>query len=69
MCGLLYAWAAKFGLMHMMALYMGPLIFTNVWLVLYTWLQVRISLVSSVISAGILLRPTASAMRAHVPHP
>jgi len=33
------AWAACNGLPQMMALYGGPLIIVNAWLVLYTWLQ------------------------------
>ena len=39
MLGMLGLWAAKFGLMSVMALYVGPLMFTNMWLVGYTWLQ------------------------------
>lgn len=39
MVGVLAAWAAKMGFWHMAALYLGPLAFTNCWLVLYTWLQ------------------------------
>lgn len=39
MAGLLAAWASAFGFWHMAALYLGPLAFTNCWLVLYTWLQ------------------------------
>jgi len=37
--GGLAALAGKFGLMSVLALYAGPLIFTNMWLVGYTWLQ------------------------------
>lgn len=37
--GALVAWAACNGLPQVMALYGGPLIVVNVWLVLYTWLQ------------------------------
>merc|ERR1719326_37955 len=32
-------WASKAGMASVMALYAGPLIFTNMWLVGYTWLQ------------------------------
>jgi len=39
MLGFLGACAAKFGLMSVLALYGGPLLFTNMWLVGYTWLQ------------------------------
>jgi len=39
MVGVLTAWAMKFGFWHMAALYLGPLMITNCWLVLYTWLQ------------------------------
>jgi len=39
MCAALAAWSSKFGLMSMLALYAGPLVFTNMWLVGYTWLQ------------------------------
>jgi hypothetical protein len=39
MAGVLTAWAVKFGVWNMMALYMGPLAITNCWLVMYTWLQ------------------------------
>ena len=39
MAALLTAWAVKFGVWNMMALYMGPLAVTNCWLVMYTWLQ------------------------------
>jgi len=39
MCGILYSWAMKMGFWHMAALYLGPLMVTNCWLVLYTWLQ------------------------------
>ena len=39
MAGVLTAWAMKFGLWNMLALYMGPLAITNCWLVMYTWLQ------------------------------
>jgi len=37
--GGLAALAGKFGLMSVLALYAGPLCFTNMWLVGYTWLQ------------------------------
>lgn len=37
--GCLGAWTAKRGLGEVMALYGGPLIVVNAWLVLYTWLQ------------------------------
>jgi len=39
MLGVLYAWAANFGFLHMAAIYLGPYVVTNCWLVLYTWLQ------------------------------
>jgi len=35
----LYFWATKAGAASVMALYAGPLIVANAWLVLYTWLQ------------------------------
>lgn len=35
----LTAWAIKMGFWHMAAVYLFPLVFTNCWLVLYTWLQ------------------------------
>jgi hypothetical protein len=44
MGGLLAAWARACGPWHVAALYLGPLTVTNVWLVLYTWLQVCIFL-------------------------
>lgn len=37
--GALFAWTATSGLGPMMALYGGPLIVVNAWLVTYTWLQ------------------------------
>lgn len=37
--GLLACWAKAAGFWTVMALYGGPLIVTNIWLVLYTWLQ------------------------------
>ena len=37
--GLLGAWAAKAGVWSVLALYGGPLIVVNMWLVAYTWLQ------------------------------
>lgn len=39
MIGLLTAWSMTFSVWHMLALYVGPLCFTNCWLVMYTWLQ------------------------------
>ena len=39
MVGLLTAWSMTFGVWHMLALYVAPLCVTNMWLVLYTWLQ------------------------------
>ena len=39
MLALLAAWARAYGVAHVAALYLGPLAVTNVWLVLYTWLQ------------------------------
>jgi len=35
----LIAWSCKAGLAQVLALYIGPYLFVNVWLVLYTWLQ------------------------------
>lgn len=35
----LYAWASKFGAMQVAALYGGPLLVVNAWLVVITWLQ------------------------------
>jgi hypothetical protein len=32
-------WAMNMGFWHMAAVYLGPLVFTNCWLVAYTWLQ------------------------------
>ena len=40
MAGLLVAWAKTYGFYHMAAIYLFPLVFTNCWLVLYTWMQV-----------------------------
>jgi fatty acid desaturase len=37
--GALVAWGMKAGFGPVMALYGGPLLFVNMWLVLYTWLQ------------------------------
>jgi len=37
--GALAAWAAHSGIATVMALYVGPYMITNFWLVLYTWLQ------------------------------
>merc|ERR1712216_358919 len=37
--GALAAWAAHGGVATVMALYVGPYMVTNFWLVLYTWLQ------------------------------
>jgi len=37
--GALAAWAAHSGIATVMALYVGPYMVTNFWLVLYTWLQ------------------------------
>ena len=39
MIAALTAWASTFGFWHMAAFYLGPLAFTNCWLVMYTWLQ------------------------------
>ncbi len=62
----LYAWASTFGFWHMAALYLGPLAFTNCWLVLYTWLQVSLpSPRSHARAAGARL----SLRREYEPHP
>jgi omega-6 fatty acid desaturase (delta-12 desaturase) len=37
--GVLAAWIANCGWAPFVALYLGPYLFVNVWLVLYTWLQ------------------------------
>ena len=39
MLAMLALWARAYGPWHVAALYLGPLAVTNVWLVLYTWLQ------------------------------
>ena len=36
---LLYLWAKSFGFNSMFAIYAGPLIVVNIWLVIYTWLH------------------------------
>ncbi len=55
--GALAVWANTFGFWHMAALYLAPLAFTNCWLVLYTWLQVRALRTLPILCASLSLEP------------